>query len=79
VTSAPKWLANILFEHLAVRASGKLGYADVVCATYDRCDGLPRGYDKLVVADIIVLLIEALKGIGGSGWSFTVRASCRRS
>jgi hypothetical protein len=26
--------------------------------------GLPEGYDKLVVADIIVLLIEALKGIG---------------
>jgi hypothetical protein len=26
--------------------------------------GLPEGYDKLVVADIIVLLIEALKDIG---------------
>jgi hypothetical protein len=26
--------------------------------------GLPEGYDKLVVADIIGLLIEALKGIG---------------
>ncbi len=25
--------------------------------------GLPEGYEKLVVADIIVLLIEALKGI----------------
>ena len=28
--------------------------------------GLPEGHDKLVVADIIVLLIEALKGIGGA-------------
>jgi hypothetical protein len=28
--------------------------------------GLPEGYDKLVVADIIVLLIEALKGIGAT-------------
>ena len=28
--------------------------------------GLPQGYDKLVVADIIVLLIEALKGIGAT-------------
>ncbi len=28
--------------------------------------GLPEGYDKLVVADIIVLLIEALKGIGAA-------------
>ena len=28
--------------------------------------GLPKGYDKLVVADIIVLLIEALKGIGAT-------------
>ena len=26
--------------------------------------GLPEGYDKLVVSDIIDLLIEALKGIG---------------
>jgi hypothetical protein len=26
--------------------------------------GLPEGYDKRVVADIMVLLIEALKGIG---------------
>ena len=26
--------------------------------------GLPEGYDKQVVADIIDLLIEALKGIG---------------
>jgi hypothetical protein len=26
--------------------------------------GLPEGYDKLLVADIIVWLIEALKGIG---------------
>src|SRR5258705_8806386 len=26
--------------------------------------GLPEGYDKLVVADIAGLLIEALKGIG---------------
>jgi hypothetical protein len=29
--------------------------------------GLPEGYDKLVVADIIVLVIEALKGIGAAG------------
>ena len=28
--------------------------------------GLPDGYDKLVVADIIVLLIEALNGIGAT-------------
>ena len=28
--------------------------------------GLPEGYDKLVVVDIIVLLIEALKGIGAT-------------
>jgi len=28
--------------------------------------GLPEGHDKLVVADIIVLLIEALKGIGAA-------------
>jgi hypothetical protein len=28
--------------------------------------GLPEGSDKLVVADIIVLLIEALKGIGAA-------------
>ena len=28
--------------------------------------GLPEGYDKLVVADIIALLIEALKGIGAT-------------
>ena len=28
--------------------------------------GLPEGDDKLVVADIIVLLIEALKGIGAT-------------
>jgi hypothetical protein len=28
--------------------------------------GLPEGYDKEVVADIIVLLIEALKGIGAA-------------
>ena len=28
--------------------------------------GLVEGYDKLVVADIIVLLIEALKGIGAA-------------
>jgi hypothetical protein len=27
---------------------------------------VPEGYDKLVVADIIVLLIEALKGIGAT-------------
>ena len=26
--------------------------------------GLPEGYDKLVISDIIALLIEALKGIG---------------
>jgi hypothetical protein len=29
--------------------------------------GLPEGYDKLVVADIIALLIEALKGIDAAG------------
>jgi hypothetical protein len=29
-------------------------------------DGLPDGYDKRVVDDIIVLLIEALKGIGAT-------------
>ena len=28
--------------------------------------GLPEGYDKLIVADIIGLLIEALKGIGAT-------------
>ena len=28
--------------------------------------GLSEGYDKLVVADIIVLLIEALKSIGAT-------------
>lgn len=28
--------------------------------------GLPEGYDKLVVSDIIDLLIEALKGIGAA-------------
>jgi len=28
--------------------------------------GLPEGYDKLIVTDIIALLIEALKGIGGA-------------
>jgi hypothetical protein len=28
--------------------------------------GLPEGYDKLVVADIVGLLIEALKGIGAA-------------
>jgi hypothetical protein len=28
--------------------------------------GLPEGYEKLVVADIIVLLVEALKGIGAT-------------
>jgi hypothetical protein len=28
--------------------------------------GLPEGYDKLVVADTILLLIEALKGIGAA-------------
>jgi hypothetical protein len=28
--------------------------------------GLPEGYHKLVVADIIVLLIEALKDIGAA-------------
>jgi len=28
--------------------------------------GLPEGYDKLVTADIIILLIEALKGIGAA-------------
>jgi hypothetical protein len=28
--------------------------------------GLPEEYDKLVVADIIVLLIDALKGIGAT-------------
>ena len=28
--------------------------------------GLPEGYDKLVVTDIIALLIEALKGIGAA-------------
>jgi len=27
---------------------------------------MPEGYDKLVVVDIIVLLIEALKGIGAT-------------
>jgi hypothetical protein len=28
--------------------------------------GLPEGYDKLVVSDVIVLRIEALKGIGAT-------------
>jgi len=28
--------------------------------------GLPEGHDKQIVADIIVLLIEALKGIGAT-------------
>jgi hypothetical protein len=28
--------------------------------------GLPEGYNKLVVGDIIVLLIDALKGIGAT-------------
>jgi len=28
--------------------------------------GLPEGYDKLIVTDIIALLIEALKGIGAA-------------
>jgi hypothetical protein len=28
--------------------------------------GLPQGYQKEVVADIIVLLIEALKGVGAA-------------
>jgi hypothetical protein len=31
-----------------------------------RSYGLLDGYDKLVVADIITLLIEALKGIGAT-------------
>ena len=28
--------------------------------------GLPEGYDKLIVAEIIGLLVEALKGIGAA-------------
>jgi hypothetical protein len=33
--------------------------------------GLVEGYDKLVVADIIVLLIEALRGIGAANNKLT--------